>query len=552
MTFTFLLTLVRPYRSGLVVLMAIQIAQSAVSLVVPLVGGLLGAKFLGGDSTDFGASSLAAAAVGLLAAAAGLQILSALLYARVSQEILANLRTRLFDRLLGLPLPWHQARNRGDVMAVLTLESESLGQFLTETLVSLPPLLLTSFGACILMWRIDPSLTYLVPVLVPAFYIAVRVMGRLLRGLAHRIQEEHAQAVSLFEEMLDLLPAIKSFTTEPRERRNFADQIETLRGLSLREDRVYAFVDPLTGFVVSAATVVLLFMVGRNLQEGNLSPAETISFLLYVALLVRPVSQLAGVYGQFQTAKGALARLQDVLSEPPEPEAAGTPPPRVRGDIQFEGVTFAFPGRTAAVNDLSLHIRPGETVALTGPNGAGKTTAISLLLRFYVPEQGRILLDGQDIADMPLDHLRGVIGHVPQSRHMRDASLAENIAFGQDGVTQQAIEAAAKIAQAHEFIIAMPQGYDTQIGDKGIRLSGGQQQRVALARALVKDPAILILDEATSMFDVAGEADFVADCRAALAGRTVILITHRPASLALADRTLLMEAGHIVPEAGAV
>lgn len=548
MTLSFLLTLIRPYRTGLLVLMAILIGESAISLVIPWVGGLLGAEFMGGGESRLGALQLAGAILGLLAAMAALRVLSALLYAWVSEAILADLRKRLFDHLLALPIPWHEARNRGDVMAVLTLETERLGYFVTGTLVSILPMILTAVGASILMLRIDPVLSFLVPVLVPAFYILMRLMGRLLRGLAQRIQAEHATAVSMLEEMLDLLPAIKSFTAEPFERRRYAAQIEGLRALSLRQARIHAVLDPAMGFAVSAAAVVLLFMAGRSLQAGHLTPAETIAFLMYVALLIRPVSSLASVYGQVQTARGSLARLQEVLTARTEAPAAGAPGPRIAGDIHFEGVTFAYPGRTAAVRDLTLHIRPGETVALTGPNGAGKTTAIGLLLRFYLPEAGRILLDGQDIATLPPHHLRAAIGHVPQSRHLRNATVAENIAFGQEGVTPNTIRAAARIAQAHDFITALPQGYDTRVGDKGVRLSGGQQQRVALARALVKDPPILILDEATSMYDLEGEAAFIAECREALAGRTVILITHRPASLALADRVLRLEGGRVVVE----
>ena len=547
MTISHLLSLIRPYRLGLALLMAIAIADAAISLVIPWLGGLLGAEFLGGGNGRLGALQIAGIILAILAGKTALRVFSALIYARVSESILADLRKRLFDHLLALPLPWHQARNRGDVMAVLTLETDRLGHFITGTLVSILPMVLTAVGASILMLRIDPVLSFLVPVLVPAFYILMRLMGRMLRGLAQHIRAEHATAVSMLEEMLDLLPAIKSFTAEPFERRRFAGQVEKLRSLSLKQARYYAMLDPAMSFAVSASAVILLFMAGHSLQAGQLTPAETIAFLMYVALLIRPVSSLASVYGQVQTARGTLARLQDVLSAATEPPAAGPPLPRISGDIRFEGVTFAYPGRAAAVRDLTLHIRPGETVALTGPNGAGKTTAIGLLLRFYLPEAGRILLDGQDIATLPSDHLRAAIGHVPQSRHLRNATVAENIAFGQD-TSPERIRAAARIAQAHEFITALPQGYDTLVGDKGVRLSGGQQQRVALARALVKDPPILILDEATSMYDLGGEAAFIAECRTALAGRTVILITHRPASLALADRILRLEDGRVVAE----
>jgi ATP-binding cassette, subfamily B, bacterial len=380
MTLTFLLGLIRPYQRGLLVLMGILVAQSAISLFIPWVGGQLGAAFLEGGEGALAPPALAGIIIGLLAGIAVLRVGAALLYARVSESILADLRKRLFDHLLALPIPWHQARNRGDVMAIITLETERLGHFVTGTLVSLLPLVLTAVGASILMLRIDPVLAILVPVMVPAFYILVRLLGRLLRGLAERIQSEYATSVSMLEEMLDLLPAIKSFTAEPFERRRFSRQIETLRSLSLRQARIHAVIDPVMGFAVSASAVVLLFMAGRSLQTGQLTAAETIAFLMYVSLLIQPVSRLALVYGQVQTARGTLQRLQDVLSEPPEPAAAGAPLPDTKGDIRFEGVTFAYPGRAAAVRDLTLHIRPGETVALTGPNGAGKTTAVGLLL----------------------------------------------------------------------------------------------------------------------------------------------------------------------------
>ena len=515
---------------------------------MPWLAGKLGARFLESAAGAGAFWPLVAAIIGLLVVRAGLSAGAAFLYAANAEAILAALRVRLFDHLLALPLPWHQGQERGSLLALATLEIERLGHFITGTLVSLAPLLLTAGGATVALFLLDPALALLVPVLVPGFYILARLVGRRLRGLGLRIQTEHAGATTRVEEMLDLLPALKSFAVEPAEKARHAAGIERLRVLSLREARLHALIDPAMGLAVSVAAVVLLVAVGRKLQAGTMSPAETISFLMYVSLLVRPVAQLASVYGQVQTARGTLSRLQAVLEVPPEPAAAGTTPPRARGGIRFDNVTFAYPGRGAAVRGLSLSVAAGETVALTGPNGAGKSTAIALLLGFQRPESGRILLDGQDIAVMPPDHLRRQIGLVPQTRHLRNASVRDNIAFGRENVTEGEIESAARIAQAHDFIIGLPQGYDTQIGDRGLRLSGGQQQRIALARALLGDPAVLILDEATSMYDPEGEAAFVAESRSALAGRTVIVVTHRPASLALADRVIRMDGGRITEE----
>ncbi len=546
MTPRFLLHLIRPYRAGLALLMTLLLAQSAVSLLLPLLAGRIGDAFLSAAPQDYSAGFILAAILGLLALTAVLRTLAALLSASCTQSILNDLRQRIFDNLLALPVPWHQQQKRGSLMALATLEIDRLGNFVTGTLVSLLPQLLTAGGAAALLFTIDPVLAFLVPLLVPFFFVMLRVLGRLLRGLAKRIQAEYAATSIRIEEMLELVPALKTFTAEPTERTTHAEGISRLKALSLREARIYALVDPAVQFVVAASATVLLVLVGQRLQAGRMSPGETISFLMYAALLVRPVSQLASIYGQVQTARGTLARLQAVLTEPTESPAAGAPFPKILGDIRFEGVSFAYPERGPALHGLSFHVKPGETIAITGANGAGKSTAISLLLGFLHPSEGRILLDGQDITAIPPDHLRRAIGHVPQTRQLRNASVRDNILFGCSSADQAQIETAARTAQAHDFITSLPQGYDTQIGDRGLRLSGGQQQRIALARALLRKPPILVLDEATSMYDLDGEAAFISECRGALAGHTVILITHRPASLALADRVLQIEEGRIV------
>lgn len=546
MTAGFLLRLVRPWWPGLAVLMLVLLAESMAALALPWFAGQLGAWFLDHAAGQAAVWPLVAAILGLLVVRAGLAAASAVLYAANAEAILAALRLRLFEHLLALPLSWHQGQDRGSLLALATLEIERLGHFVTGTLVNLVPLLLTAAGATVALFLLDPALALLVPVLLPGFYVLARLVGRRLRGLGQRIQAEHAAATTRVEEMLDLLPALKSFAVEPAERARHARGIEQLRRLSLREARLHALIDPAMGLAASVAAVVLLVAVGQKLQSGEMGAAATISFLMYVALLVRPVSQLASVYGQVQTIRGTLARLQAVLEAEAEPPTAGVPLPGVRGAVTFEAVSFAYPGRGPALHGLNLSIAPGETVALTGPNGAGKSTAIAMLLGFQRPMSGRILLDGRDIAMLPPDQLRRQIGLVPQTRHLRNASVRDNIAFGRDGVTDAEVEAAARLAQAHTFILSLPQGYDTLIGDRGLRLSGGQQQRIALARALVGDPAVLILDEATSMYDPEGEAAFVADCQGALAGRTVIIVTHRPASLSLADRILRLDGGRIV------
>jgi len=271
-----------------------------------------------------------------------------------------------------------------------------------------------------------------------------------------------------------------------------------------------------------------------------------VSVLLYGMLLTRPVSGLAGIYGSIQMTRGAAERLMEAFSEAPEPDDAGAPPiGPVAGDICFEGVRFGYPGRPLVLKGTDLSIQAGETVAITGENGSGKSTLIHLLMRFADPDAGRIRVDGTDTRAVSIVSLRAQIGLVAQNVLLLNGTVRDNIAYGRPNASAAEIDAAAVAAQARDFIQRLPQGYDTLIGDQGIRLSGGQRQRIALARALLKDPPILVLDEATAMFDPEGEAAFIEECGAVLADRTVILITHRPASLALADRVLRMRHGRI-------
>ena len=537
-----LLTYAAPYRWHLTLVAVLMLASSAVTLAVPWLAG----QMLGGIISDQGQAF--GALVGWLLLALVLitllKIIVANLSGSISARLLADLRQRIYDHLQSLPLGFHQAHRQGDTLALMTYEVARLSSFLSGTLVSIPPLLLTVLGACILMLRIDPLLALLVPLLIPAFYLIMKIIGRRLRGLAQQLQQAEAEVVGLAEENLEMLPALKSFTREAEESARYRTHIDHAMQLALKETRIYAIMEPLIGLVSAAAAVLLLFFAGKSVHAGNLSPAELFSFLFYAALLTQPVGALANLYGQIQTTRGTLARLQSVLREQPETGYSATGRlERAQGKIRVEGLRFAYPGRDTTLHGINLLIRPGETVALTGPNGAGKSTLIALLLRLYEPGAGRILLDGQDIADLNLQDLRRQIGVVPQRALLFNGSVRANIAYGLPGASDAQIEKAARLAQAWDFILTLPQGFDTEIGDHGVRLSGGQRQRIALARAFVKDPPILVLDEATSMYDLEGESAFVEACADSLQDRTVILITHRPASLALAQRIFRVENG---------
>lgn len=533
------------YRLRLALLGAIMLVSSIATLALPWLAGQVAGGVIARESANL--MELVGLLLLLLAFIAFLNFAVASLAGSTAARLLADLRLKIYDHLQRLPIAYHEGNRQGDTLALMTYEVARLSQFLTGTLVSVPPLLLTALGAVVLMFRIDPLLALIVPLLVPVFYVILKFLGRRLRGLAQSIQQAEADVVGIAGENLEMLPAIKAFAREDIETGRYKAKIESAMALTLQQSQVIATMSPLLGFVASSGAVLLLVFAGRNLQAGVTTPAELLTFLLYAALLTRPVSALADVYGQIQTARGTLARLQAVMGREPEPGyAVKAQLPAVQGSIRFEGVHFAYAGREEVLSGLDLHIRSGETIALMGLNGAGKSTIINLLLRLYEADKGHIKLDGRNIAEIDVRDLRRQVGVVPQRALLFNGTIHANIAYGREGATDTEIDSALRLSQAHGFIHQLPHGLDTEIGDHGVRLSGGQRQRIALARALLKNPPILVLDEATSMYDLEAEAAFIAASARALEGRTVILITHRPASVALADRIFWVKDGKAI------
>lgn len=538
-----LLHLAAAYRKQLLSLVALTMMSSVVGLVIPwLAGRMLGGIMLRTAS----ANDLMALLLAALVALAALAAVTSYLSRTTAVRLLADLRVRIYAHLQALPIGFHHDRRQGDLLALGTYEVGRLGQFLTGTLVSLPSRAVTTVGAVILMYRIDPHLALLVPALIPAFYLSLKIVGRRLRWLAVSAQQAEATVIATMERNLAMIPAIKSFAREAAQTDDYRRQVDRSLKISVQEARINAVLEPLVGLIAASGAVLLLYTAGQNVKTGAMTGVELFSFLFYAALLTRPVGALAHIYGEVQSARGTLERLQSVLREDVESGyASAITLPGALGDLAFADISFSYPGREQILREVNLHIRAGEKVALVGGNGAGKTTLVNLLLRFCEQDQGSIRLDGQDIRQIQVQDLRRRIGVVPQRAALFNDTIRANISFGLDDADDDRIEAAARLAQAHDFISALPQGYDTQIGDHGVRLSGGQQQRLSLARALVKDPPILILDEATSMFDLDGERAFIQASARALVGRTVIIITHRPASLAIADRIISVERGEV-------
>jgi len=540
MKFTLLLKYITPHRRVLLAVVGLLLAGSALSLAQPwLAGKLTGVLLNSAQYSDWNVQDVLLLWLGLIILRSILGFFTQYTIGSTGEEMTASLRSRLYLHLQALPLGYYQKRRSGDVLALLTNDADIISGFVTDTLVQLLPLLLTFAGAFVMMALIDPFIAMLAVVLLPFYFLVMKIVGRGIRPVSRAWIDAYSDLVTFVDENLGMLPAIKTFTREPEEKQRFEQHNSSLLGLSKKQLFIQALLSPAVGLMAGLGMLLLLWLGTSRIDSGELAAAELVSLLLYAMLLSQPLKGLANVYGQVQRTRGAAERVLAFFSEQPEPDDEGkTDLGPVRGDIRFEGVHFSYPSGKPVLQGLDLHIAAGETVAITGVNGVGKSTLAHLLMRLADPDSGRILIDDTDIADVSLASLRGQIGLVAQHTLLLNGTVAENIAYGRSPVTQEDIERAAQAAHAHEFIMQLPDGYETVIGDQGLRLSGGQRQRVSLARTLLKNPPILILDEATSMFDPAGEESFILECGEMLAQRTVILITHREAGLELADRVV--------------
>jgi len=540
MKYSALLTLVSPKPQTLFLILLLLLMGTAISLANPWIAGLLTDALLTGPSE--GKPALRTILIwwlGLVALKSLVSFSSQYFIGITGERVLTKLRSRLYDHLQILPMRYFHESSAGDTLALLSNEASVVSRFVTSTLVQLLPLCLTFFGAFAIMFTLDAQIALLAGMLLPVYYIAMKLLGRRLRPLSTAWWESYSRMFSFVEENIGMLPAIKAFVREPLERDRFEKKNRELLSISSKQIMVDSIMGPAITFLASAGLLLLLWLGVTHVESGQLETSELVSLLLYAMLLTQPISGLANVYGQVQRTLGAADRLQSFFAEKPEPNEKNQPKlPPAKGAIEFESINFAYPDRDSVLEDFSLKIEAGETIAITGPNGAGKSTLAYLLMRFDNPQAGRILIDDHDIGQFDLQSVREQIGLVAQNTLLLNGTVRENLVYGRFNASDEDVKKAANAARATEFIEKLPEGYDTLIGDQGVKLSGGQRQRLSLARTLLKDPPILILDEATAMFDPEGEAGFIYECRDLIGERTVILITHRPASLALADRII--------------
>lgn len=544
MKFSILLQYITPHRNTLLGILALLLVSSLIALANPWMAGLLTTSALGDADYSLDTQVLLGLWGLLLVVRSLLGFATSYTVGSTGERITADMRSRLYQHMQALPVGYYQQRRPGETLSLLSTDAEIISSFVTDTLVQLLPALLTFAGAFALMAWLDWTIALMSVLFLPLYIIAMKLIARRMRPLSRAWVDANSHMLSVVEENLSMLPAIKAFTREEHEQQRFSKANTELLSLSRKQLQIQATLSPAIALLGGIALLVLLWVGTGHIESGQLAAGQLVSLLLYAMLLMSPLRTLANVYGKLQLTRGSAERIIEFLLEQPEPADEGSEELKdVRGSIHFENVSFAYPGRDLTLQGINLKIAAGETIALTGPNGAGKTTLGHLLMRFVDPAEGQIYIDNVNVEEAKLSSLRSQVGLVAQHVLLLNGTVAENIAYADPCVSSERIQQAAIAAHAHQFISELPHGYDTVIGDQGVRLSGGQRQRLSLARTLLKDPPILILDEATAMFDPEGERAFIEECHEVLSRKTVILITHRAASLALADRVMYLTSG---------
>jgi len=499
-------------------------------------------------------AGLDAAAALMVAIVAGLAIATSTRYFLVSwlgERVAADIRKRVYDHVLGLSPSFLDTARTGDILSRMTADVALLQSLVGSAISMGLRNAVTGAGALAMMAATSLKLAGIVALVLPLVVVPLVLFGRRERKLSRTAQDRIADLAARAEETLNGLRTVQAFTQEPTERARFAAETElsvaaALRRVASRAALILAVI--LLGF---GAITFALWVGGHDVVAGRMSGGQLAAFVFYAVLAASAGASVSELWGEIQRAAAAADRLLELLAIRPEVASPATPallPNPAQGRIALDRVTFAYPTRpgVAALDDVSLDVAPGETVAVVGPSGAGKTTLFQLLLRFYDPQRGRVLVDGLDATALDPSALRARIGLVPQEPLIFGASAAENIRYGRPGATDGEVGRAAQAAAADGFIAALPQGYDTPLGARGVTLSGGQRQRIAIARAILKDAPVLLLDEATSALDAESEQAVQQALERLARGRTTLVVAHRLATVRRADRILVMEGGRIV------
>lgn len=541
---------IRPYRGVLIAALAALLIAAAAMLALPIaLRFLIDRGFAKSD-----VETINRYFAGFLAAALVFGSFAALRFYLVSwlgERVVADIRTTVYARVIRMDPLFFEVTRVGEVLSRLTTDTTLVQSISGISLSIALRTAITLVGALIMLVMTNMSLTSYILLLIPVVVLPLVVVGRRIRMLSRVAQDRVADTSGLAGETLNAIQTVQAFTLEGLQSERYGEAVAAGFDAAVRRTRVRAAITALGVILIFGSITFVLWLGSRAVVAGDMTGGELGQFLLYAAFVGSSAAALSEVWGEVQRGAGAMERLSELLEAdtaiaPPEnPERL---PEDCNGRIDLDGVTFHYPSRpeTAALNNVSVSIEPGETVAIVGPSGAGKSTMFQLLLRFYDPQSGSIRFDGTDIARISPYELRRRIGLVPQDTMLFGTSALENIRFGRPEADDEEVRMAAESAAADEFIRELPQGYDSFLGERGLRLSGGQRQRIAIARAILKDPPLLLLDEATSSLDAESERVVQAALEQLMRDRTTIVIAHRLATIRQADRIIVMDQGQVV------
>jgi ATP-binding cassette subfamily B protein len=543
-----LLPFLKPYQGTLVAALGALLIASASLLALPLAVRLVIDHGLAAKD----ASTINRYFLALLAAAVAYGCFAALRFYLVTwlgERVVSDLREAVYRRVVHMDPLFFETTRVGEVLSRLTTDTTLVQAISGVNLSIVLRSTLSLVGALVMLALTNAKLMGVIVVGIPVVVVPLIAVGRRVRGLSRASQDRIADTSGLAGETLNAIQTVQAFTLEELQSKRYDAAVEESFKTAVKRTRVRAGLTAVGIMLVFAGITFVLWLGAHQVVAGTMTGGQLAQFLIYALLVGSSAAQLTEMWGEMQRAAGAMERLSELLEARPNIAAPVRPlelPARVQGNIRFDNVGFHYPSRpdSAALSNFSLEVAPGETVAFVGPSGAGKSTTFQLLLRFYDPDSGRVLIDDRRLADLRPQDIRAQIGLVPQETVLFGASARDNIRYGRPSASDAEIEAAAVAAAADEFLRRLPQGYDTFLGERGTRLSGGQRQRIALARAILKDPPILLLDEATSALDAESERLVQQALEKLMRGRTTIIIAHRLATVLKADRIVVMDHGH--------
>ena len=468
----------------------------------------------------------------------------------VGQRVVIDIREALFEKFQRMPLAYFDRHQTGEIMSYVTNDVQALQNALVDKLIEFVTEASILIGSIVLMFYLDWKLTLITLITVPLVGQAMKIFGRKLKKSGTVIQERLADINSLLQESIAAVRVVKSFVRERYEIERFRRQNELNFQAEMKNVQLSSLLTPTVEFLAAITVTIILWIGGYEVVQGEITAGSLVAFLTYAVNLANPVKRIGRIYGAVQRAMAAADRVFDVIDmeETIHDREGAVPLPEIEGRVAVKDVSFSYKEGAPALSHVSLEASPGQLVAFVGPSGAGKSTIANLIPRFYEVNEGVIEIDGHDVRDVTLDSLREQIGIVPQETMLFSSSVRENIRYGRLDATDEEIEEAARAANAEEFILQLPEGYETKIGERGLNLSGGQRQRIAIARAILKNPRILILDEATSALDTESEKIVQAALDKLMVGRTSFAIAHRLSTIFNADCIYVIDGGHIVEQ----